>query len=95
MNGPLQLDPGTLLMLGGGLCALAILLMIVMPVIGTLFDLIGIVGGLLVGDPSSCCGCIVLLSVVAVIGVIALFLISVLSTCGTPDAITFCGWLGR
>lgn len=92
---PVQLDAQTLLLIVVGLCGLAVVAMVVLPLIGTLFDLIGLVGGVLMGDPSSCCGCIVLLGILSVCGMIAAFGFYVYSTCGTPDAMTFCSLFGR
>ena len=90
-----QVEPGTLLLIIAGLCALAVVVMVIMPIIGTLFDIIGVVGGLLTGDPSSCCGCIIFLVLTAVCGGIAAFVLSVLSSCSTPEAVNFCSWFGR
>jgi len=95
MNSLPQIEPGTLLLIIAGLCALAVVVMVILPIIGTLFDLIGVVGGLLTGDPSSCCGCLLFLGLTAVCGGIAAFVLSVLSSCGTPEAVNFCSWFGR
>lgn len=85
----------TIILVAIGLCALAVVMATMVPIVGTLFDLIGMVGGLLTGDPSSCCGCILLLSLGVGAACIGAFLLSLLSTCGTPDAVAFCTWIGR
>jgi hypothetical protein len=95
MNTLSQIDPGTILLIVGGLCALGIVATIVLPIVSTLLDIVGLVGGILTGDPSSCCGCIVLAGVLAACGCFAAFAVSVWSSCGTPQAMAFCSWLGR
>jgi hypothetical protein len=95
MNTLPPIEPGTLLLIVAGLCVLGVFATVIMPLVGTLFDLIGFVAGLLMGDPSSCCGCILFLMLTAVCGGVAAFALSVLSTCGTPQAVNFCTWFGR
>lgn len=95
MNTLPQIEPGTVLLILGGLCALGILASIVLPIISTLLDLVGLVGGILSGDPSSCCGCILLLGLLGMCGGFVAFAVAVLNSCGTPQAMTFCAWLGR
>ncbi len=95
MNTLPQIEPGSLLLIIAGLCALAVIVMVVLPLVGTLFDIIGVVGGLLTGDPSSCCGCAIFVALLSVCGLVAAFALSVLSSCGTSEAVNFCSFFGR
>lgn len=94
-----QIEPGTLLLIVVGCCVggvvLAILLPIISAVVGLVIDLTGVFVDILGGGPSSWCGCLVGLVLCAGCALTAAFVVSVLNTCGTPQAVNFCTLLGR
>ena len=90
---------GTVLLIGGGLCLLGVGLIVILHVFGSAFDIIGnlfqFIPDLLGGGPLSWCGCLIGLFVIGgCICTIALSA-SVLSTCGTAQAVRFCTLFGR
>jgi hypothetical protein len=87
-----------LIALCGALVVGAVLLFFGLQVIGSVF---GAVGGLLgvftdviSGGPLLWCGCLVLLAGLAICGVLAFGLFTLLSTCGTPQAVNICTLFG-
>jgi hypothetical protein len=89
-----SIDPGWVLLICGGLCCGGIILGVVLPVLSGAFDiifgLVEIISDILTGGPVSWCGCIMfIVLLVACCG--GLFAVaSMLSTCGTADAVNFC-----
>lgn len=94
-----QLDFGTVTLVCGGLCVLGVILFVVLPVVGGVFDIVlgvaDLLSGIVAGGPASGCGCFILLGLCALAACVAVFTASVLSTCGTPEAVNFCALFGR
>jgi hypothetical protein len=95
----MTLDGGTILLIVGGLCVLClvgIVLSVGFQIFGVVFNLLGgvleFVFGIFGGSP---CGCILVIGGLIVCGGLAWLLYSGLQTCGTPQAVNFCGLLGR
>jgi hypothetical protein len=82
------------------LCGVGLIFMIVFQVVGgfleaivSFFELIfGLLGG---GGSVSGCGCLFLLAACVGTVVVALLVTQMLTTCGTPQAVNFCGLFGR
>jgi hypothetical protein len=96
-----NIDAGTAILLGVGLAALCIVVLILFlgvqiigTIAGTITGLLGTVTGV-VTEPFSCCGCILLIGGIIVCGAIILVIAQGLGTCGTAEAINFCSLLGR
>ncbi len=81
------------------LCVVGFVLLNLLQAVGTVFGAVSgifdIAFALLGGDPITGCGCMSTLVICAVVACIGIFAASVLSTCGTPQAVMFCSWLGR
>lgn len=95
------MDSGTLILIAAG-CGI---LCIVLFVIGTVLNALGIVFELLGGlaefainmfnfGPVPGCGCVVVVGVIALCIGTVLAVNSVLQTCGTPQQVNFCQLLG-
>lgn len=94
-----QINPVVIVLALACLCVVGIILLTVLNLIGGVLDLIsgafGLVFNVASVDPSGGCGCLVVLLLCAGVGCVAVFGSSLLSTCGTPDAVRFCTWIGR
>lgn len=89
-----SIQPIWLVICCGALCALGIFVMVVLPIIGGAFDLLGgvfeLVFNVFEGGPVAWCGCLFVLLGCGLCGGIVLAIISVASTCDTPNAVNFC-----
>jgi hypothetical protein len=90
---------GTVLLIGGGLCIVGIVIIVILNFFGAALGIVGnlfeFVFDLLGGGPLSWCGCLIGLFVIGgCICTIALSA-SVLTTCGTAQAVRFCTLFGR
>lgn len=97
-----NIDGGTVLVIAVGLallCGVGLVLMLATQVLGNVLGLftsfLGIFMNIAEGGPVSWCGCIVLIGGCIGCGGLALVLAQTLSTCGTPNAVNFCGLFGR
>lgn len=90
---------GSALLVLGGLCAVGVVFLVVLQVLsgvfGFMFNFLDIFVDLLTGGPLSACGCALGLVACGGCACFAAFGVSVLSTCGTPEAVNFCLLLGR
>lgn len=91
------IDPGIILALCGLLCCGGLLVGILLPILGFFGDILGLFGvvfeaffDILSGGPLAWCGCFLVLFGCFICFGIVVTLVSVLSTCGTPDAVNFC-----
>lgn len=93
-----NIDLGALILICGVLCVGGAVILIGLQVLTGAFELLA--GGaeifvdILTGGPASWCGCLVFLAGCLICIGIALAIASVLSTCGTPDAVNFCRIFG-
>jgi hypothetical protein len=94
-------DAGTGLLLAVGLCALCLVggilafgLQIIGLVAGTLGNVLEIFFEVLGGGPVAWCGCIALIFFCAACAGGALLFATMVSTCGTPEAVNFCSFFG-
>lgn len=78
-----------------GLCLLGVVAMVVQPVLGALSSVLDIFFNLVMGEPLTGCGCLLMVGFCAFAACAAAFVASVLSTCGTPEAVNFCTLFGR
>ncbi|MBC7813665.1 MAG: hypothetical protein H7175_21085 [Burkholderiales bacterium] len=89
----------TIALVCGGLCIVGVVLMFAFQFLGGALGMVGHLGGLLMnivsGGPMSWCGCAVVIGLVIGCGGLVLIAASTLSTCGTPEAVNFCTFLGR
>ncbi len=76
---------------GLGLALILPLASAVLTIVGGLLDF---VMDLVAGGPTTWCGCLLALVVIGGCCGIAALISYVLSTCGTPQAVNFCVWLG-
>ncbi len=88
------IDPGIVLAICGLLCCGGIFIGIALPVLGIFGDVFGALFGvffdIISGGPVAWCGCFfVIFGCFVCFGLVAT-LSSILSTCGTPDAVNFC-----
>jgi hypothetical protein len=97
-----NLDGATLFIIAVGLallCGVGVVLLIATQVLGNVVGLftsiLGVFFNIAEGGPASWCGCLVLIGGCIVCGGLALVLAQTLSTCGTPNAVNFCGLFGR
>ncbi len=96
-----DVNAGTLILIAlglAGLCLVAVILFFGVQIIGTILGILGEAVGLatgILGNPTSCCGCLLLVGVIVVCGGIILAISSALGACGTPDATNLCTLLGR
>lgn len=94
-----NLNVGTFALALGGLCVLGVILFVVVNVVGSafgvVFNVVDVFFDLLTGGPLSMCGCVLGLIACGGCACIAAFAASVLSTCGTPQAMNFCLLFGR
>lgn len=97
----MTLDANTMLLIGGGVCLLCVvglILSVVFQLFGAIFQLFsgvfelifGVAGGI-GGNP---CGCVILIGGLLLCGGIAYFVYTSLSACGTPQATNFCSLFG-
>lgn len=91
------IDPNIVLVLCGLLCCGGLFVGIVLPILGIFGDVIGLVGhifgaffDILSGGPLAWCGCFLVLFGCFICFGLVVTIISILSTCGTPDAVNFC-----
>lgn len=77
-----------------GLCLVGFVLLMVVQLIGGVFDiffgLFEFVGGIIEGGPIAWCGCLVLIGGCGLCAGTIYVVTQLLSTCGTPDAVNFC-----
>lgn len=90
---PLLLVCGCALLCVAGIGLLFVLqvLDVVLGVVGGVVDLFGAFFG---GGFEGCCGCIVLLAVIAGCFGLTVIAVNLVQTCGTPDAVNLCRVLG-
>ena len=90
---------GTVLLLGGGLCVIGVVIVVVLNFFGAAAGIVGnlfeFVFDILGGGPLSWCGCLIGLFVCGGGICMVAFIASILSTCGTPNAVRFCTFFGR
>jgi hypothetical protein len=88
-----------ILLVCGGLCVGGVILAFVLNLLGTIFGALGSVlafgTDIITGGPVTWCGCLVVIVLLLLCGGGLLLLASVLSTCGTPDAVNLCSLFGR
>jgi hypothetical protein len=96
-----NIDAGTILLIVvgcAGLCVVGIGLLfslqILTSVVGMFAGIAEVIGAVLSGGPLAWCGCILLFVICGAVVIIALWLVSILSSCGTADAVNFCRLLG-
>jgi hypothetical protein len=77
------------------LCGVGLAVTVLTPVFNLLGGLLELAGALFELGPIPGCGCVVALVVVGGVVLTGLFLASVLSACGTPNATNFCTLFGR
>lgn len=89
-----SIDPLWVAICCGLLCIVGFLALIVLPIVGGALDLLGgifeLVFGILEGGPIAWCGCLLFLAGCGVCAGILIAVMSVLSTCDTPNAVNFC-----
>lgn len=94
-----QLNPVVIVLALACLCGVGVVLLVVLNLIGGVIDLISSLFGLVFNvvsiDPSGGCGCLAVLLLCGGVTCIGIFVSSLISTCGTPDAVRFCTWIGR
>jgi hypothetical protein len=94
-----NLDIGLTILVLAGLCAVGVVLLLLLQVLGTVFgfvfNILEVVGGVIQGGPMAWCGCLVGLLVCGGCGIGIAVTVSLLSSCGTPDAVNFCSLFGR
>ncbi len=97
-----SLDPNNPLILAGAcalLCVAGLVLTLGMQALSGVLEIITSLAGMLMellsGGPVAWCGCLALLALVIGGGAVALLLVQGLTSCGTPEAINFCSFLGR
>ena len=90
---------GTVLLIGGGLCIVGVVIVVILNFFGAAFGIVGnlfeFVFDLLGGGPLSWCGCLIALFVIGGCICTVALSASVLSTCGTAQAVRFCALFGR
>ncbi len=77
------------------LCGVGLVLTVLAPVFDLLGGIVEMVVGLFGVGPVPGCGCVVVVALVASVLVVAALTMSILSTCGTPNATNFCTLFGR
>lgn len=94
-----NIDLGFALLVAGGLCMVGIVVLLVVQVFGTLFgavfNFIELFGQILSGGPLAWCGCLLFVGACGVCAGTIGIAVSILSTCGTPNAVNFCAVFGR
>ena len=90
---------GTVLIIGGGLCLIGVGLIVVLNVFGSALDFVcnvfQFVSNIVGGGPLSWCGCLIGVFVCGGGICMVALMASVLSTCGTAQAVRFCSLFGR
>ena len=93
-----NIDP-IILVIICGLCGVGLIGVLVLQLLGGVFDIIGGVFGfvfdIIGGGPVAWCGCLVAVFGCAICGGFFLLLVNIFSTCGTPDAVNFCRLIGQ
>ena len=96
-----NIDAGTVLLIAVGcgvLCVVGIGLLfslqIITSVVGMFAGIFQVFGTVLNGGPLAWCGCILLFVICGAITVLGIWFVSILSTCGTENAVNFCRLLG-
>lgn len=77
------------------LCVVGLLITVLTPVFNLLGGLVDIASGLFNLGPLPGCGCVVALAIVGGLLLCGTLVMSVASTCGTPNAANFCILFGR
>ena len=94
-----QINPLVVVLALACLCVGGVVVLAALNVIGTILHLISSVFALFFHaisvDPSGGCGCLIILFLCAGVACGGIFVSSLISTCGTPDAVRFCTWIGR
>ncbi|MGQ9907896.1 MAG: hypothetical protein ACUVS2_03570 [Candidatus Flexifilum sp.] len=98
----MQIDPTTLPTIALALCGCCLLGVIllfalqILDIVGTLFGAVfDLIGGVLGAGPGGWCGCLVTIGVLAMCGLVVLFIVNALQACGTPQATNLCTLFGR
>lgn len=86
---------GTVLLITAGLCGIGIVLAIIVQVFGFVGNFLEIIFEVFNGGPLAWCGCLIGIFICGGCACTVAFAASVLSTCGTPNAVNFCVLLGR
>lgn len=96
-----NIDSGTILFFAVGCVALCIIgigvlfsLQIFSGIVAMLSGLLQGFGTILSGGPLAWCGCILLFVICGATAVVGIWLVSILSTCGTADAVNICQLFG-
>lgn len=84
-------DPFVWVLFCSLLCCGGAIILVVLSVIGGAFELLGSLIELLIGiDPFGGCGCLFMPFACLLCGGVLYSVASILSTCGTPDAVNLC-----
>jgi hypothetical protein len=63
-------------------------------IIGAFSGIFGVLGTVLNGGPLAWCGCILLFVVCGAVAFVGIWLVSILSSCGTANAVNICQLFG-
>jgi hypothetical protein len=96
-----NVDAGTILLVVVGcgvLCVIGVGLLfslqILTSIVGAFANVAEVLGAVLSGGPLAWCGCILLFVICGAVILLSIWLVSILSTCGTADAVNLCRLLG-
>jgi hypothetical protein len=96
-----NIDSGSVLFIAvgcGALCVIGIGLLFSLQIltsVATAFSgILQIIGSVLGGGPLAWCGCILLFVICGAVAVVGIWLVSILSSCGTASAVNICQLFG-
>lgn len=82
-----------------GLCGLGLAMSILGPFVDIAFGILGMIvdvaSTLFEAGPVPGCGCVVVAALIAAVLLVGAIVLSITSTCGTPQATNFCTLFGR
>lgn len=92
-------DVGLVVVILAVMCVVLVVGAFVLQALGTVFGVVfnffEIIGSIIQGGPVSWCGCLIGVIVCAGCGVGTAVVLSLASTCGTPEAVNFCRLFGQ
>src|SRR6185369_7530041 len=96
-----NIDSGSVLLIAVGCAALCVVgigllfsLQILTSIVGMFSGIFQVFGTVLNGGPLAWCGCILLFVVCGAVAVVGIWLVSILSSCGTANAVNICQLFG-